>query len=101
MGFFTKKEKKEETAKSNLLLAMPMFNNGERFDIELSTSFNDLEVIDHMYFYNYLDSMSEEQKKALGRRTDENGREICGDYMDIKTMKIIPSYCTPEELEEE
>lgn len=34
MGFFTKKEKKEETAKSNLLLAMPMFNNGERFDID-------------------------------------------------------------------
>ncbi|MFV5263165.1 hypothetical protein ACMUMS_06270 [Acinetobacter courvalinii] len=74
---------------------------GESFGIELSTSFNDPEVIDHMFFYNYLDSMTEEQKKALGRRTDENGREICGDYMDIKTMKIVPSYCTPEELEEE
>ncbi|MCU4580489.1 hypothetical protein KTJ32_05720 [Acinetobacter gyllenbergii] len=74
---------------------------GEPFGIELSTSFNGPEVIDHLYFYNYLDSMSEEQKKALGRRTDENGREICGDYMDVKTMKIVPSYCTSEELEEE
>ncbi len=34
MGFFTKKEKKEETAKSNLLLAMPMFNNGEKFEAD-------------------------------------------------------------------
>jgi hypothetical protein len=34
MGFFTKKEKKEETTKSNLLLAMPMFNNDERFDVD-------------------------------------------------------------------
>ncbi|WP_332606114.1 DUF7738 domain-containing protein [Acinetobacter sp. ESBL14] len=74
---------------------------GDVFGIELSTSFNDPEVIDHLYFYNFFDSMSEEQKKALGRRTDENGREICGDYMDVKTMKIVPSYCTSEELEEE
>lgn len=74
---------------------------GEEFGIELSTSFNDPEVIDHMFFYNYLDSMTEEQKKELGRRTDENGREICGEYFDVKTMKIVPSYCTPEELEEE
>ena len=74
---------------------------GKYFYIELSTSFNDPEVIDHMYFYNYLDTMTEEQKKQLGRRTDENGREICGSYMDVKTMSVVPSYCTQEELDDE
>lgn len=74
---------------------------GGSFGIELSTSFNDPEVIDHMYFYNYLDTMTEEQKKQLGRRTDENGREICGSYMDVKTMSVVPSYCTQEELDDE
>ncbi|WP_153393863.1 DUF4261 domain-containing protein [Chryseobacterium vaccae] len=34
MGLFKKKKKKEETPKSNVLLAMPMFNNGETFDLE-------------------------------------------------------------------
>lgn len=34
MGLFKKKAKKEETPKSNLLLAMPMFNNGETFDTD-------------------------------------------------------------------
>ncbi|WP_151961322.1 hypothetical protein [Acinetobacter bereziniae] len=74
---------------------------GELFGIELSTSFDDPEVIDHMYFYNYLDSMTEEQKKQLGRSKDENGREICGSYMDVKTMSVVPSYCTQEELDDE
>ncbi|MFW1945402.1 hypothetical protein ACG93R_18075 [Acinetobacter guillouiae] len=74
---------------------------GGSFGIELSTSFNDPEVIDHMYFYNYLDTMTEEQKKQLGRRTDENGREICGSYMDVKTMSVVPNYCTQEELDDE
>ncbi|MBJ9904261.1 hypothetical protein [Acinetobacter bereziniae] len=74
---------------------------GESFGIELSTSFNDPEVIDHMYFYNHLDTMTLEQKKQLGRRKDENGREICGSYMDIKTMSVVPSYCTQEELDDE
>ncbi|ENV15177.1 hypothetical protein ACG9XR_22440 [Acinetobacter guillouiae] len=45
--------------------------------------------------------MTEEQKKQLGRRQDENGRKICGEYMDFKTMSILPSYCTQEELEDE
>ncbi|WP_288499700.1 hypothetical protein [uncultured Acinetobacter sp.] len=36
---------------------------GELFGIELSTSFDDPEVIDHMYFYNYFDSISDEEKK--------------------------------------
>lgn len=31
--FFKKKEQPEETKKGNILLAMPMFNNGETFDI--------------------------------------------------------------------
>lgn len=34
MGFFKKKEKTEQPSKSNVLLAMPMFNNGETFDLE-------------------------------------------------------------------
>ncbi|MFH4159045.1 DUF7738 domain-containing protein, partial [Acinetobacter bereziniae] len=74
---------------------------GESFGIELSTSFNDPEVIDHMYFYNHLDIMTLEQKKQLARRTDENGREICGEYVDIKTFDILPNYCTQEELDDE
>ena len=74
---------------------------GENFGIELSTSFNDPEVIDHMFFDNYLDTMTEEQKKQLYRRKDGNGREICGDYMDFKTMSVQPSYCTQEELDDE
>lgn len=45
--------------------------------------------------------MTEKQKKQLGRRQDENGREICGEYMDFKTMSILPSYCIQEELEDE
>ncbi|CEI52016.1 hypothetical protein [Acinetobacter bereziniae] len=74
---------------------------GESFGIELSTSFNDPEVIDHMYFYNHLDIMTEDQKKKLYRRTDENGREICDEYFDIPKMKIVPRYCTQEELDDE
>ena len=38
-------------------------NGGEDFSMELSTSFEDPEVIDHMYFYNYFDSMSDEEKE--------------------------------------
>ncbi|EPH30868.1 hypothetical protein GCM10025882_40260 [Acinetobacter gyllenbergii] len=74
---------------------------GEPFGIELSTSFNDPEVIDHLYFYNYLDSMSEEQKKHLYRRKDETGKEVCDEYFDVKAMKVVPRYCTEKELEEE
>jgi hypothetical protein len=74
---------------------------GESFGIELSTSFNDPEVIDYMYFYNNLDTMTLEQKKQLARRTDENGREVCGEYVDIKTFDVLPRYCTQEELEDE
>ncbi|NIE96962.1 hypothetical protein F3J02_10820 [Acinetobacter sp. Tr-809] len=74
---------------------------GESFGIELSTSFNDPEVIDHMYFYNYLDSMTEEQKKQLYRSKDETGKEVCDEYFDVKAMKVVPRYCTPEELKEE
>jgi hypothetical protein len=36
---FKKKEKKEEAPKSNLLLAMPMFNNEETFDINKVTEY--------------------------------------------------------------
>ena len=36
---------------------------GKYFYIALSTSFDDPEVIDHMYFYNYFDSISDEEKK--------------------------------------
>lgn len=32
--FFKKKEQPEETKKNNILLAMPMFNNGETFEID-------------------------------------------------------------------
>ena len=32
--FFKKKEQPEETKKSNILLAMPMFNNGETFELD-------------------------------------------------------------------
>ena len=74
---------------------------GELFGIELSTSFDDPEVIDHMYFYNYLDTMTEEQKKKLSRRKDKQGRDICGDYVDIKTFDVLPRYCTQEELDDE
>jgi|GEM_PF-5479195 hypothetical protein len=45
-------------------------------------------------FYHYFDTMTEKQKKQLDRRQDENGREICGEYIDFKTMSILPSYCT-------
>ena len=38
------------------------------FYIELSTSFNDPEVIDHMYFYNYFDSISDEEKKIQRKK---------------------------------
>jgi hypothetical protein len=74
---------------------------GKYFYIELSTSFNDPEVIDNLYFYNYFDIMTEEQKKQLSRRKDENGREICGEYVDIKTFDVLPRYCTQEELDDE
>lgn len=74
---------------------------GELFGIELSTSFDDPEVIDHMYFYNYLDTMTEEQKKKLYRRKDEKGQEICDEYFDIPKMKIVPRYCTQAELDDE
>ncbi len=85
----------------NLTISCENNQKGEPFGVELSTSFNDPEVIDHMYFYNYLDSMSEEQKKQLYRRKDETGREVCDEYFDVITMKIVPRYCTAEELEEE
>ncbi|MFW1945404.1 hypothetical protein ACG93R_18085 [Acinetobacter guillouiae] len=41
---------------------------GKYFYIELSTSFNDPEVIDHMYFYNYFDSISDEEKKIQRKK---------------------------------
>jgi hypothetical protein len=31
--FFKKKEQPEETKKNNILLAMPIFNNGETFEL--------------------------------------------------------------------
>ncbi|MDR6541435.1 hypothetical protein ABIC56_003937 [Acinetobacter bereziniae] len=76
-------------------------DKGELFYVDLGTSFNEPEVIDNLYFYNYFDIMTLEQKKQLARRTDENGREICGEYVDIKTFDILPNYCTQEELDDE
>ena len=38
----------------NLTISCENNQKGEPFGVELSTSFNDPEVIDHMYFYNYL-----------------------------------------------
>ncbi|RZG72926.1 hypothetical protein [Acinetobacter sp. WCHAc060025] len=74
---------------------------GESFGIELSTSYNDPEVIDYMFFYNYLDTMTEEQKKQLYRRKDEKGQEVCDEYFDTIKMAVVPRYCTPEELDDE
>lgn len=37
--FFKKKEQPKETKKSNILLAMPMFNNGETFELEKVTDY--------------------------------------------------------------
>ena len=76
-------------------------SKGELFYIDLGTSYNEPEVIDNLYFYNYFDTMTEEQKKQLARRQDENGREVCGEYVDIKTFDVVPRYCTQEELDDE
>nr|WP_032877597.1 hypothetical protein [Acinetobacter sp. ANC 3929] len=46
----------------NLTISCENDQKGRPFGIELSTSFNDPEVIDHMYFYNYFDSISDEEK---------------------------------------
>jgi len=76
-------------------------NQGESFLVHLGTSYGEPEVVDNLYFYNYLDSMTEEQKKKLYRRKDEAGQEICDEYFDIPKMKIVPRYCTQEELDDE
>lgn len=74
---------------------------GGSFGIELSTSYNAPEVIDHMFFDNHLDTMTEEQKKQLYRRKDETGQEVCDEYFDTIKMAVVPRYCTQEELDDE
>jgi hypothetical protein len=76
-------------------------NKGKYFYVNLGTSYGEPEVIDNLYFYNYFDTMTDEQKKKLYRRKDEEGQEICDEYFDIPKMKIVPRYCTQEELDDE
>ena len=37
----------------------------------------------------------------LYRRTDENGYKDCCEYFDITKIKVMPLYCTEEQLLEE
>ncbi len=38
-------------------------DKGELFYVDLGTSFNEPEVIDNLYFYNYFDIISDEEKE--------------------------------------